>query len=175
MINNLISIKTFQDLHNAAKGDPRQPPYPVQDRFSIEKTRTLKAAVIETRLSDNGTPHNYQVEPAVTKRVFDTNGFTKLAIAYLKYQGFEAKRISSEGKYRPGVGFIPSENKGISDIMAIRDGRVYFIEVKQPKENQLESQQKFEEWATKGGAPYAIVRGWEDLQQKVLTILNNIQ
>lgn len=175
MINSIIPIKEFTDLHNAAKGDPRKPPYPVQDRFSIEKTRTIKEAVIETRLTENGTPYKHIIEPAVTKRVFDTNGFTKLALAYLKYQGFAAKRISSEGKYRPGVGFIPSENKGIADIMAIRDGRVYFIEVKQPKEAQLESQQKFEAWATKGGAPYAIVRGWQDLQQKILTILNNIQ
>lgn len=175
MINTIVSIKAFQDLHNAAKGDPRKPPYPVQERFTIEKTRTIKPAVIETRLNESGVPYNVQTAPPVTKRVFDTNGFTKLALAYLRYQGFEAKRISSEGKWRKGIGYIPSENKGIADIMAIRDGRVYFIEVKQPKEAQLESQQKFEAWATKAGAPYAIVRGWEDLQQKILTILNNIQ
>lgn len=172
MITNIITIQEFTALHNAAKGDPRQPPYPVQDRFSIEKTRTTKEAVTETRLTANGTPYKHIVSPAVTKRVFDTNGFTRLAIAYLRYQGFEAKRISSEGKYRPGVGFIPSENKGIADIMAIRDGRIYFIEVKQPTEKQLDSQVKFEAWATKAGAPYIIIRGWEDLQRNILKILN---
>lgn len=129
----------------------------------------------ETRLTPSGVPYIHEVSPAVTKRVFDTNGFTKLSLAYLRYQGFEAKRISSEGKYRPGVGFIPSENKGIADIMAIRDGRIYFIEVKQPTEKQLDSQVKFESWANKGGAPYIIVRGWEDLQKKVLNILKSVQ
>jgi hypothetical protein len=166
----LLTIKEFTALHNAAKGDKSKPPYPVQDKFSIEKTKTIKERVTETRTHANGVPYLETIEQAVTKRVFDTNGFTKLAVAYLRWLGFEAKRISSEGKWRKGIGYIPSENKGIADIMAIKEGKVYFIEIKQPREAQLDSQKKFEGWATKAGAPYVIVRGWEDLQVKVSQI-----
>lgn len=175
MITTIITIQEFTALHNAAKGDPRQPPYPVQDKFSIEKNKVTKKRVTETRLTNSGVPYVHEVSPAVTKRVFDTNGFTTLALAYLKYQGFQAKRISSEGKWRPGIGFIRNENRGISDIMALYNGLVYFIEIKQPKEKQLESQQKFESWAENGGAAYMIVRGWEDLQNQVLNILKSKQ
>ena len=172
MITTIIPLDQFTALHNERKASETNMPYPVKDKFSLEKTRITKKRVTETRLTDSGVPYVHEVSPAVTKRVFDTNGFTKLALAYLRYQGFEAKRLSSEGKWRKGIGYIPSENKGISDIMAIRAGLVYFFEIKQPTEKQLNSQQKFETWANKGGAAYHIVRGWEDLQRQVLNILN---
>ena len=166
-----MTIQEFTQLHNDRKAANCANPYPVKDKFSIEKNRVVKKRVVETKTNKDGVPYLETIEQAVTKRVFDTNGFTKLALAYLKYYGFEAKRISSEGKYRPGIGFIRSENKGISDIIALRDGLVYFIEIKQPKEKQLESQENFETWANKGGAAYMIVRGWDDLQNKIQNII----
>jgi hypothetical protein len=168
-----MTILEFTQLHNDRKAAECRTPYPVKDKFTIEKTRITKEAVKETRYHPNGAPYIHVVSEAVTKRVFDTNGFTKLALAYLQYHGFEAKRISSEGKWRKGIGYIASENKGIADIMALKDGKVYFIEIKQPKEKQLESQVKFEAWANKGGAFYSTVRGWDDLQIKIKNIIDN--
>jgi len=54
--------------------------------------------------------------------------------------------------------------RGIPDILAIKDGRPIFLEVKAEKGKQSEAQIDFEYSAVKAGAQYAVVRSIEDVQ-----------
>jgi hypothetical protein len=53
---------------------------------------------------------------------------------------------------------------GIPDILAIKDGRAIFLEVKAEKGKQSDAQKEFERNAVTAGAQYAIVRSIEDVQ-----------
>ena len=54
--------------------------------------------------------------------------------------------------------------KGISDRIALKKGRVFFIEFKTPKCNQSEDQLKFERDVVSHGCHYLIVTKSEDIE-----------
>ena len=164
-----MTIKEFTKLWNEYRASLDPPRYAV--KFSIEKTRIVKKRVDTYKANENGVPVLQSREPAVSKRVVDTGGLTKLYQAMFKYfLGTDLKRISSEGSYRPGVGFIPSSNKGIADLMGGYNGKVYYIEMKQKKEKMLPTQVKFKEWVNSFGGEYHIVTGFDDMYSLIKTI-----
>ncbi|MEW6097491.1 MAG: VRR-NUC domain-containing protein [bacterium] len=56
--------------------------------------------------------------------------------------------------------------KGLPDIIACKDGKVLFIEVKTEKGKQTAWQRVFQERIEKAGCRYVLVRGIEDLQKE---------
>lgn len=53
--------------------------------------------------------------------------------------------------------------KGVSDIILLKDGKAYFLEVKRKGCSQSLSQKEFEAMVRRGGAEYEIVRSVEDI------------
>ena len=172
MTNQAITLQQFTTLYNARRKETMKLGY-YPKKFSIKKRKIVKPQQIEYEMR-NGIPFEVGRVPAVSKEVFDTNGFTVLCQAVWKYYlGTDLKRISSEGRYRSDIGkFIPNYNKGIADLMGAYNGKVYFIEIKQPKEKHLDSQKKFQDWTKQGGVDYFTVRSFEDVYYLVQTILN---
>lgn len=123
-------------------------------------------------VDSNGVPVLISEVKAVSKQVVDTNGLTKLYQAmWAHFLGVELKRISSEGNYRHGIGFIKSSNKGIADLMGGYNGKVYYIEIKQSKEKLLPSQIAFKAWVESFNGEYHIVTGFDDM----LNLINKIK
>lgn len=55
--------------------------------------------------------------------------------------------------------------KGVSDLILICGGEIFFLEVKSRKGMQSEDQEKFEEHIVKNGGNYFIVRSIDDVQR----------
>jgi len=51
---------------------------------------------------------------------------------------------------------------GVSDLVIVKAGRIYLLEVKRPGESQRDSQIDFEADAGRVGAPYAVAWSFED-------------
>ena len=81
-------------------------------------------------------------------KVFMTNEYTRLLQFYFKhFHGFESRRISSEGRWRPdktsvkGGRFIKGMNNGIEDIQVyLPNGVMLAVEVKGPNDRQRPEQ-----------------------------------
>jgi len=59
-----------------------------------------------------------------------------------------------------GLGSYP----GLSDLVAVRGGRVVHIEVKTPKGVQSEKQKRFQRKLEAAGGEYVLARGIEDVE-----------
>lgn len=132
--------------------------------FPLITSKVLKKSQRIYKADENGVPTLVQTIPGISKKAFNTNNFNKLCQAVWEYYtGTKLKRISSEGRYRPGIGFIASPNKGFADLHGIYKGRSVYIETKQSKESHLKSQKEFAEWVREGGGLYHTVRSFEDI------------
>ena len=87
----------------------------------------------------------------------------KAIIDYLRLRGYFVYKNSSVGIYiRKTDKYIPAQTKGIADLTAIKDGKVYQIEVKAPNGRQLDNQKEFQkEWEKRGGV--YILGGFEEV------------
>ena len=56
--------------------------------------------------------------------------------------------------------------KGIPDLIAVKNGRVLFIELKTPRGRQSEYQRKFQADLEAAGGEYVLCRGVDDLQKE---------
>ena len=56
--------------------------------------------------------------------------------------------------------------RGISDLIAAKDGRVIFVELKTARGRQSEHQRQFEMDLTAAGGEYLLCRGVEDLMRE---------
>jgi Holliday junction resolvase len=54
--------------------------------------------------------------------------------------------------------------KGIPDLIAVKNGRVLFIELKTPRGRQSDYQRKFQANLEAAGGDYVLCRGVDDLQ-----------
>ena len=54
--------------------------------------------------------------------------------------------------------------RGIPDLIAVKNGRVIFIELKTPRGRQSEYQRKFQANLEAAGGEYVLCRGVDDLQ-----------
>lgn len=73
---------------------------------------------------------------------------------------------NNSGAYKAEHGaFIRFGTPSSPDIILVRDGRSYFLEVKQPGSYQSAEQKQFQERAEVAGALYAVFRSIEDVQQ----------
>lgn len=138
----------------------------VKKKYSVTKRKAIQKRITQVEVDERGVPYQTTTQPLVTKQVHDTNGITKLILDYLRYVygSSSVRRISSEGKYRPGVGFIPSSNKGLSDIEGFCNGRFVSIEIKVGKDKQRDSQIKRQKEIDADGGIYYLCK-WVDFEQ----------
>jgi hypothetical protein len=143
------------------------PSYAIGKRkYSVTKRKAVQKRITQVEIDERGVPLEVVKQKLISKEVIDTNGITKLILDYLRYVygSSSVRRISSEGKYRPGVGFIPSSNKGMSDIEGIIYGKFLSLEVKVGKDTIRESQLKRKAEIEKDGGIYYLCK-WKDFEQ----------
>ena len=161
----------FETLYNQRRAEMNPPRHRVT--FPLIKSKVTGKTIHIDTVDEHGRPSRQVLTKAVSKKVFDTNKFNELCqVVWEYYTGTKLKRISSEGKWRPGVGFIKNENRGFADLHGIYSGRAIYIETKQSKENHLDSQKAFSEWVTAGGGIYVSVRSFEDIYEVVQAIIS---
>jgi hypothetical protein len=143
------------------------------ERFNLNKKKVVKKRKAELTTNHLDLPVNNILQPKETKDAFNTNKFTDLIIAYLKavHSCNSARRISSEGRYRKGIGYIAGLNKGMEDIQCILRGRLFAIEVKSPTDRISEVQLKRKSAVEADGGCYIVATSFEQLQTDLLSIL----
>jgi hypothetical protein len=143
------------------------------ERFNLTKKKVVKKRKTELTTNHLDLPVNNVIQHKETKDAFNTNKFTDLIIAYLKsvHSCNSARRISSEGRYRKGIGYIAGLNKGMEDIQCILKGRMFAIEVKSPNDRIGEAQLKRKAAVESDGGHYIIATSFEQVQMELLSIL----
>jgi hypothetical protein len=143
------------------------------ERFNLSKKKVVKKRKTELTTNHLDVPVNTIIEPKVTKDTFNTNKFTDLIIAYLKsvHGCNSARRISSEGRYRPGVGFLKGTHTGMEDIQALVKGKLFAIEVKSPTDRMSDEQKKRKAAVESDGGHYIIATSFEQVQEEIFAIL----
>lgn len=76
--------------------------------------------------------------------------------AYLEYKGYFVFKVHQQGKYC---------YKGISDLIAIKDGITIFVEVKTDKGKLRPEQMAFMDSIADKGGKYYVVRSLEDIRK----------
>jgi hypothetical protein len=146
-------------------------------KYDLDKKRVTKKRLVEVRQTDNGIPYEFVIQKKETKKIpnANTNEITKLIVDYLRYvYGSKSiRRISSEGKYRVGIGYIRSENKGLSDIEGICNGKFLSLELKIGKDTIRESQLKRKREIENDGGIYYLCK-WIDFETFQTEIQNLI-
>ena len=135
-------------------------------KYSLTKRKAIQKKIAQVEIDERGVPLEVVKQPLITKSVTDTNGITKLIVDYLRYvyNSKSIRRISSEGKYRVGIGYIRSENKGLSDIEGICNGKFLSLELKIGKDQIRESQLKRKREIENDGGIYYLCK-WIDFEQ----------
>ena len=143
------------------------------ERFNLNKKKVVKKRKTELTTNHLDLPINNVIQHKETKDAFNTNKFTDLIIAYLKsvHACNSARRISSEGRYRKGIGYIAGLNKGMEDIQCILKGRLFAIEVKSPTDRIGEAQLKRKAAIEADGGYYIVATSFEQVQTELINLL----
>ena len=161
------TLKQFIDyVHMIDCLNTSMPAYTIPKRkYSVTKRKAVIKKVSRLMIDKNGVPWEQIEIKKETKPINDTNGITKLILDYLRYvyNSKSIRRISSEGKYRKGIGFIPSSNKGLSDIEGIVNGKFLSLELKIGKDTIRESQLKRKAEIENDGGIYYLCK-WIDFE-----------
>ena len=164
----IYTLKQFIDLvHESDTMVLGAPNHTIPKRkYSVTKRKSTQKRITQVEVDERGVPYELTTQPLITKEVHDTNGITKLILDYLRYVygSSSVRRISSEGKWRKNVGYIPSSNKGMSDIEGIIYGRFLSLELKVGKDQIRESQLRRKSEIEKDGGIYYLCR-WKDFEQ----------
>lgn len=173
----IYTIPEFEDYyHNEYKRDTMHFAFwstlPIE-RFKLTKKKVTKKRKTEVVPGKFEIPTLITTDPKLTKDAFDTNKFTDLIIAYLNsvHNCSSARRISSEGRYREGVGWLKGLNKGMEDIQCVLNGRMFAIEVKSPTDRISPDQLKRKAALEKDGGVYIIAESFEGMQDDLLQAL----
>jgi len=149
------------------------PPHTItKKKYSLTKRKAIQKRITELQTDERGVPFEVVKQPLVSKPVTDTNAITRLIVDYLRYVygSNSIRRISSEGKWRQGIGYIRSENKGLSDVEGIVNGKFLSLELKVGKDTIRESQLKRKREIENDGGIYYLCK-WIDFE----TFQNEIQ
>lgn len=92
----------------------------------------------------------------------------KECLIWLNTNGFYAWKNASTGTYDEALKTYRKSNpfqiNGVSDIIAIRGGITFFIEVKGPRGTQSKMQRAFEAQLIRRSIPYLLVKSTEELK-----------
>lgn len=172
----IYTIPDFELYYHQWKRTQMQPRFhdtlPIE-RFNLNKKKVVKKRKTELTTNHLDLPVNNILQHKETKDAFNTNKFTDLIIAYLKsvHNCNSARRISSEGRYRKGIGYIAGLNKGMEDIQCILNGRLFAIEVKSPSDRIGEAQLKRKAALESDGGHYIVATSFEQVQTDLLKLL----
>ena len=172
----IFSIPEFETFYHQWKRTQMQPRFhdtlPIE-RFNLNKKKVVKKRKTELTTNHLDLPVNNILQHKETKDAFNTNKFTDLIIAYLKsvHNCNSARRISSEGRYRKGIGYIAGLNKGMEDIQCILKGRLFAIEVKSPSDRIGEAQLKRKAALESDGGVYILATSFEQVQTDLINLL----
>ena len=172
----IYTIPDFELYYHQWKRTQMQPRFhdtlPIE-RFNLTKKKVVKKRKTELTTNHLDLPINNILQHKETKDAFNTNKFTDLIIAYLKsvHNCNSARRISSEGRYRKGIGYIAGLNKGMEDIQCILKGRLFAIEVKSPSDRIGPDQLKRKAALESDGGHYIIATSFEQVQTDLLNLL----
>ena len=172
----IYTIPEFELYYHEWKRTQMQPRFhdtlPIE-RFNLNKKKVVKKRKTELTTNHLDLPINNILQHKETKDAFNTNKFTDLIIAYLKsvHNCNSARRISSEGRYRKGIGYIAGLNKGMEDIQCILNGRLFAIEVKSPSDRIGPDQLKRKAALESDGGHYIIATSFEQVQTDLLNLL----
>jgi hypothetical protein len=143
------------------------PPHTItKKKYSLTKRKAIQKRITELQTDERGVPFEVTKQPLVSKSVTDTNGIMRLIVDYIHYVYPKSKsfrRISSEGKWRQGIGYIPSSNKGLSDGEGIVNGKFLSLELKIGKDTIRESQLKRKREIENDGGIYYLCK-WIDFE-----------
>ena len=172
----IYTITEFETFYHEWKRTQMQPRFhdtlPIE-RFNLNKKKVVKKRKAELTTNHLDLPVNNILQHKETKDAFNTNKFTDLIIAYLKsvHNCNSARRISSEGRYRKGIGYIAGLNKGMEDIQCILNGRLFAIEVKSETDRMSDQQKKRKAALESDGGNYIIATSFEQVQSDLLNLL----
>jgi hypothetical protein len=171
---NILTIPEFEQLNHEAKRSKYSAhsfQYLPIERYNLTKKKIVKVRKTELKTNHLDLPVNEILQHKVTKDAFNTNRFTDLIIDYLKliHNCNSARRISSEGRYRKGIGYIKGLNKGMEDIQAIINGRLIAIEVKSPTDRISPDQLKRKAALEADGGVYIIAESFEGVQEDLMS------
>lgn len=169
----IFSIPEFEQYYHEWKRTQMQPRFhdtlPIE-RFKLIKKKVIKQAQKEYGLGKFELPFTFIAQHKETRDAIDTNRFTDLVIAYLKsvHNCSTARRISSEGRYREGIGWLKGLNKGMEDIQCVLKGRLFAIEVKMGNDKPSDVQLKRKAAVESDGGVYIFASGFEQVQEEIL-------
>ena len=104
-----------------------------------------------------------------------TNGLTKCIIDFLKFNGWQAERISTTGRWiqdrdehgwkKPTGKWIQgSGTRGSADISATIKGQSVKIEIKRGRDKQSEAQCKYEQQIIDAGGEYWLIYSYNEFR-----------
>jgi hypothetical protein len=172
----IYTLQEFEDLKFEHDYKGRNIPLEMRTKkkYNLTKPKTLKPRIVECRLDDNGIPYEHVIQEKVTKQVANTNKITELIVDFLivVIGSKSARRISSEGRYRPdgkgGGKWIGGVNNGLEDAHGNYNGREVCIELKATKgDKQREKQILRQQQVEADGGVYLLLRWttFEDFQK----------
>ena len=116
---------------------------------------------------DNPTP-----APKRTRQTSTTNSLTAQISNYVSSRGGYCMRINVAGFYRQDVGYIRSGSTvGVSDLIAVVNGRLVAIEVKTGKDTQSDQQKAVQAKIEAAKGVYLIARDFEQFRADFEAIL----
>jgi Holliday junction resolvase len=62
---------------------------------------------------------------------------------------------------------IYTSGKGIPDLLVMRDGKVWFVELKTPRGRLSPHQERFKSFCEYHGVPYIVIRSLEEAQEVI--------
>jgi hypothetical protein len=175
----IYTLKQFIDyVHMIDCLNTTVPPSKVTfKKYDLDKKRIVKKRLVEVRQTENGIPYEFVIQKKETLKIpnANTNEITKLIVDYIRYvyNSKSIRRISSEGKYRVGIGYIRSENKGMSDIEGMVNGKFLSLELKIGKDKQRDSQKARQIEVENDGGIYYLCK-WIDFETFQTEIQNLI-
>ena len=88
------------------------------------------------------------------------NQIERSILEFLNSHGWFAFKVKDNTRFEDGKhrGARPFEIRGVADIIAMRNGIVWFLEVKTDKGNQSDFQKRFESKVKEYGCNYILVR-----------------
>lgn len=172
----ILTIAEFELINHEAKRQRMAEGFwrtlPIE-RYKLTKKKVVKKKKTETVSGKFEIPKTAVIEASVTKDAIDTNRFTDLIIDYLKvvHKCNTARRISSEGRYRDGVGWLKGLNKGMEDIQCLLKGRLFAIEVKIGNDRPSDVQLKRKAAIEADGGVYIFAKDFLQFQEELFLYL----
>ena len=115
----------------------------------------------------NSLPERFKDMKPKTYDSKTANGLTKMICDWINYNGGQAERISTTGRYivAQRKWIKGSGTKGSADISATINGKSIKIEVKIGKDRQSDDQKRYQEMIERAGGIYYIAKDFDSFYE----------